>query len=31
MPLLDEAELIARLRTGDDAAYQHLFRTHARR
>ena len=29
MPLFDEAELIARLRAGDDAAYEHLFRTHA--
>ena len=29
MPLPDEADLVARLRTGDGDAYRHLFRTHA--
>ncbi|MBN9118581.1 MAG: sigma-70 family RNA polymerase sigma factor [Planctomycetes bacterium] len=29
MPLHDEADLVARLRTGDGDAYRHLFRTHA--
>ncbi len=29
MIAFDEAELIVRLRTGDNAAYEHLFRTHA--
>ncbi|MDY3552232.1 sigma-70 family RNA polymerase sigma factor [Gemmata sp. JC717] len=29
MPLCDESELVARLRTGDHAAYERLFRTHA--
>lgn len=30
MIAFDEAELISLLRTGDNAAYEHLFRTHAR-
>lgn len=29
MPRSDEADLVARLRSGDDSAYEHLFRTHA--
>jgi RNA polymerase sigma-70 factor (ECF subfamily) len=29
MPFDEEAELVARLRTGDDDAYETLFRTHA--
>jgi RNA polymerase sigma-70 factor (ECF subfamily) len=29
MPFAEEAELVARLRTGDDDAYETLFRTHA--
>jgi RNA polymerase sigma-70 factor, ECF subfamily len=29
MSFSDEADLLVRLRTGDDSAYEHLFRTHA--